>query len=1534
MESELKKLLKAVTLELRHLLEGRYDSDGKWQPGDLERRLAAIGVRRDRASVPVDELGHLSKEDRQARKVVDAYVKLRDEAGVERSEAVAEFVRETAYTWANRLLALRCIEARELIDAVILQQEAYGGRSLEHHRLAQRQPELCAGDDDGLFAVLDKVFREQAQRLPMLFDPQAPGVALRPAPAALKDCFGLLSLNADTLRKYRIRPKEEASGGDETDVPNPFTAPDALGWAYQYWNTEEKDRVFEKVRTVKGAKIAGAGIVPATQLYTESYMVKFLVQNSLGATWVGMHADSKLAETWEYYVKDADRAPFEKKPVREVTFLDPACGSGHFLLEAFDLFYAMYQEEGELTEPPEICDAILTKNLFGIDIDARSVQIAEASLWMKAAERAFDYRGVPANLVAATASHLKGEAWEEFLARFESEPSVARVLRKFAQTMEHIDEIGSLARPAEDLREIIQEEHTLWERQVREQKEANFLFPDMTADALNGQLVFHEISDEEFGERLFARARWGLDAFTQQARESGDFEDQLLGSETRAGFRLMDLLSRRCDVVAANPPYMGAKDMGSLLKDYLTDFYGVAKYDLYAAFLMRCHELVRENGMAALVTMQSFLYTNRYADLRAYLLSTQHLTIGLHLGGFAFEALGDHVFAICCIWQIGQPAEDREMTMLDVRELDDKEAAVIQRRWKTYRLGGKRLRAIQGTPLLYDLPSEFFTVFESQPTLADDSDIVIREGVHSKPDERFRRFFWEVSIPSRRWFFLAGGGACQKWAGLDDEMVEFEGNGVRLRQMASPIIPSADFYGKRGLSYSDAGASGFIFTCRELKPGTVFSSTGPAIISQSDRDVSTLMAYLNSSFVSFLLNALNPGTHFKINDVRRVPVPATVLGDLQLRNFARQAIDLKHRLLSHDPASRYFVTCGFGKQPLWEGVKRRWLYDFETQQQIVALEIEIDSSAARFMGLTHEGVNYVRRCYRPSFDGENATHNCPPIAPIRIVDFTPQNVRISLGERKTYAEYPCQIVSLQEGCSFRAATEALCAAIVNGHPAANFGTGLVSDLTSEVVLRLLGHRWPKEIDAGEPTSHWSDSDGILSVTASASSLALTERVQQCLIVDEVDSSDFDDILGKSLGGWLTTEFFRYHTRQFKKRPVAWQLQSGRFTVRETPAFACLLYYHRLDADTFPKVRSQYVGPLRQRLETEQRGLMAIASDARSERQVRRLGELEGTILELQKLDVTLESVARAGFGPVPVVPALRQYAVDDAVLSLKARWLHRLSEFVSRNALADWLAAADQTGLHPDLGHWIVDAVTDLDHFCARVSPKPPEQKTMKRDPVVADLAALIAGHSAAMLSGALKLACDVWWARFDETIMAPLKERLKEVKAEQRTCEEQMDAEGDNAPADVQALKARIITLKADAKELTRTVADKTARASSLRKRIESWRHEEPLTWGEWLAQEPLFDQISSLDDRRPAPKTIADFIAQESLYAPDINDGVRVNIAPLQKAGLLAADVLTSKDVDKAIADRSEWRADERRWVREGKLPRPGWWPEDGKQ
>jgi hypothetical protein len=170
LEANHKKILKAIVLELRHMFEGYYNGSG-WHAGDLEQRLNSLGVWRDRNPLPADELAGITDRDRDARSVLNAYLEVRDEAGVSREEAVAEFVRETAYTWANRLLALRCMESRELIDEVILQKDVYGGRSLEHNRLAQGNPELCAANDDGLFAVLDRAFGKQSESLPLLFDP-------------------------------------------------------------------------------------------------------------------------------------------------------------------------------------------------------------------------------------------------------------------------------------------------------------------------------------------------------------------------------------------------------------------------------------------------------------------------------------------------------------------------------------------------------------------------------------------------------------------------------------------------------------------------------------------------------------------------------------------------------------------------------------------------------------------------------------------------------------------------------------------------------------------------------------------------------------------------------------------------------------------------------------------------------------------------------------------------------------------------------------------------------------------------------------------------------------------------------------------------------------------------------------------------------------------------------------------------------------------------------------------------------------------
>ena len=560
MEANLKKILRSVSLELRHILEGRYDELGHFNPGDLERRLNEIGIWRDRAAKTIGEMQHLSAVDKKARTVIDAYIYFREEAGVTIEDAFTEFIRESAYTWANRLLALRCMEARSIIDEVIQQKELYGGRSMVHSRFARKNAEACAGDDDGLFAVLFAEFVIRADELSSLFDPKSPAIALRPSIAALKRCIALLS-GTETVR------------GQESASDEVFSAPDALGWAYQYWNAEEKDRVFEMVKTQKGAKIEGADIIPATQLYTEPYMVKFLVQNSLGALWMGMYPESRLFEKWEFYVKNSDRAPVNLKPVREITFLDPAVGSGHFLLEGFDLFYAMYEEEGELGTPEDICASILNNNLFGIDIDGRAVQIAATALWMKAKEKAINLRpsnisGFNEHLIATNIRLPKNKNHLEiFLNKHPEDEPLRPALETVFKGLENAHELGSLLQieePVEKALKDLKYKDEIEKAQQLKNKQGEFW------DSASQSVLPLNVEDwVKWKQNTIDK----LKIHFSEESEASDLTHAFFCKTAQNGLAIIETLSNQYDVTAANPPYVGVRKLGNVTRNYIKSHY-------------------------------------------------------------------------------------------------------------------------------------------------------------------------------------------------------------------------------------------------------------------------------------------------------------------------------------------------------------------------------------------------------------------------------------------------------------------------------------------------------------------------------------------------------------------------------------------------------------------------------------------------------------------------------------------------------------------------------------------------------------------------------------------------------------------------------------------------------------------------------------------------------------------------------------------------------------------------------------------------
>lgn len=1403
---DLKGTLKAITLELRRELEGKYDAQGNWQAGDLERRLAAIGVRRDRSPVPADELSHLSADDREARRVVDAFLLSRAEAGQGREAATADFVREAAYTWANRLFALRCMETRGLIDEVILQKDAYGGRSLQHQRLARKEPERCTGEDEGLLAVLFDEFARRAEELPLLFDPKSPEVAVRPSVAALKRCIALLSGNL-------------AARGQEPATGEVFTAPDAPGWIYQYWNVEEKSRVFEKVRTKKGAKIEGAEIIPATCIYTDPYIVKFLVQNSLGAMWMAMNSDSRLYEGWAYYVRDADRTLMPKKPVSEISFLDPACGSGHFLIEAFELLYAMYIEEGVVTDPPTICTAILEHNLYGIDIDEHAIQIAALALVMKAKEKAPNFVPHRVNLVATNIRLPAGkEHLSAFLRKHPEDSPLEPALVAIFEGLDHAEELGSLLEIEEPVEKVL--------RHLKVEYEAAKSRPDQRS-------LWHELEPARQGRLPLgvedytawkARTLDRLQAHFEAETTGDDLTRSFFGDAGARGLSLVELLVRRYDVVAANPPYMGSKNMGPVLKRHLERHFAAGKRDLYAAFVLRCLGLAGEGGRVAMVTQQSWMFLRSYAGLRARdeekgkealngfagILRETTIEALAHLGEHAFhDSSAAGAFATQFVLARTEPGPDHRLTafrLVGPKSPEEKDAllraALRAKRGQhpeVFRPIQARFLAIPQAPLCYWLRERFFELLAG-PTLGDAADVC--QGLATSDDARFVRFVWEVStrelavsVQLRRWVPFEKGGGYGKWFGHHFWTVDWEQEGARIKAFPASVVRNEQHYFQEGWNYT-----GIVRGClglRLLESGAVFSCRAVSGVFRRGKGDS-LMAVLNCRLASSATRAIAQNLQMFEGAVARVPLPERIPPSVP--RIEAVCIALKRHLVARDLTERTFAY----RPPVGATLTEAWGRAVESDENVAAALHTFEGLSERevFAAYGVDGGDLAAVLDEtgtpagwfpliagyddlPSLPGEAAfpadliarlkpeqrrTLSSPQLAELtkrlRALyeagsggNATAANEEVAAGDQEEEAEefalpsaqLPIPAETFVEELSQKLAVHPISVCRLlrelrerEGVLCQSERQRFIEDYMSVLVLRLLGHRWPRQVEPGESPPTWADGDGIIPITDGTHERTLLARMQDKLAEDfGVDlravEREFEEIIGKGLGEWLATDFFKRHVSQFRKRPIAWKLEStsagngkrlGRRAVRKAPAFSCLVYYHRLDADLLPKLRTQYVGPLRTSLQTELAGLEKL-KDRTADQDGRRL-ELEDKIEELKAFDARLEKITGEGFA----------------------------------------------------------------------------------------------------------SMGCD--------------------------------------------ALASR----------------------------------------------EPL-DKWTSRDSRAPGPTSRDAFLVQEHKYDPDLNDGVRVNIAPLQRAGLLATDVLATKDVEKAIVDRAEWRADERRWCREGKLPRPGWWP-----
>ncbi|NRP28783.1 MULTISPECIES: BREX-1 system adenine-specific DNA-methyltransferase PglX [unclassified Aliiroseovarius] len=611
---------------------------------------------------------------------------------------------------------------------------------------------------------------------------------------------------------------------------------EVIGWLYQFYISEKKDDVFAGLK--KNQKITPENIPAATQLFTPHWIVRYLVENSLGRLWMLNRPQSKLAEQMGYYIKPEEpETDFIKitKP-QELKICDPACGSGHMLTYAFDLLHAIYEEEG--FDPKDIPEFILEHNLTGIEIDERAGSLASFALAMKAAEKLGRRR---------------------FL-RMEVQPDIC-VLQNVSFEPSELQDIESMVGRSlftADLRATL--------NQFENAK--NF-----------GSLIIPKLKDPQECLRVVEAQDLGSDMFRAKLRE------RLL-----TVLNMAEALSSKYHVVVANPPYLGGKGMNGPLGDYAKKEYPDSKSDLFAMFMERTLALAVKRGMMAMINMQSWMFLSSYEKLRGKLLSDATLLSMAHLGERGFDTIGGAVVSTTAFVFAKERHKDLKgeyVRLIDGRNESEKESQFKEALKKTgcgekYQASTQDFEKIPGSPIAYWASKRVLDIFDQAPKLA--SIATPRVGFQTGENDRFLRQWHEVETrksylysrsedaftkPDFKWFPCNKGGSFRRWFGNNDLLVNWESNGYEIRQHPGAVIRNPDYYFREGITWSTISAR---LAMRFSESGNLFETKGSMCFQVGNTPIKYVLGLMNSKVPDVLLKFLAPTLDFHEGPMGRVPV--------------------------------------------------------------------------------------------------------------------------------------------------------------------------------------------------------------------------------------------------------------------------------------------------------------------------------------------------------------------------------------------------------------------------------------------------------------------------------------------------------------------------------------------------------------------------------------------------------------------------------------------------------------------------------------
>ncbi|HPD39777.1 MAG TPA: BREX-1 system adenine-specific DNA-methyltransferase PglX, partial [Mesotoga infera] len=633
--------------------------------------------------------------------------------------------------------------------------------------------------------------------------------------------------------------------------PGEWLKDDIIGWIYQYYQDAEKARIYAEISAKKKVD-SSYKLVSVTQFYTEDYIVKYILDNTLGRYWLEMHPESPLRNSLKYYDTTVPAKSREKKPVEEITVMDPACGSGHFLLYAMDLLHQMYLDCGHSENIPQ---KIVENNLFGLDIDDRAIQLTALSLYLKAKKLSRNTKLKRSNLYALSMDHFDESDLMISMGLSDLTNPVIRNLMETLTSLKKLNMIGSLFRmkPASKKRKT---------ERTSALMEAS---PDRSMDRLIQKMV------DTIEEKLPAHV---------------DAVSSLLNSDYAKQFSAIRLLLSEYDVVVTNPPYRDSGTLSEDMKTFLKDYYPDSKSDMYSAFIEKCLDLAAERGFLGMVTMQSFMFISSHEKLRKILMDSARISSLVHLGPRAFKSIGGEIVNTV-MFSIERGNGHLESSFHSVKDLDyEEKVRTIQETLagrvpqRAYKLNQTEFKKIPGYPFVYWISDGIRELFVKYKPMKEYSTVVA--GVQTSDNDRFLRFWWEVrqedisldyKSDRKKWVPYAKGGPYNKWYGNLWYTVDWEDGGDKLRKYLLSVgqdLHAVSYHFREGLTIQRVTSG--IPSVRLFPTNHIFDSAVSAVFSDkisSER----LMSIMLSRVFSGMLQIENPTTNKQAGEVKTVPVP-------------------------------------------------------------------------------------------------------------------------------------------------------------------------------------------------------------------------------------------------------------------------------------------------------------------------------------------------------------------------------------------------------------------------------------------------------------------------------------------------------------------------------------------------------------------------------------------------------------------------------------------------------------------------------------